>query len=135
MHRFVLGAVAFAWWKGGRPERIGALFNAVVCLGVTIFQALSHKAFGTVPILVADGILATGFLFLAFRYASLWLATAMLLQAAAFSVHGAVLMELMRPNIYFYLLMNLTSAGVIIAIIAGTAAAWLRARHHAHSPA
>jgi hypothetical protein len=53
----------------------------------------------------------------------------MLLQAAAFSVHGAVLMELMRPNIYFYLLMNLASAGVVITIIIGTAAAWFRRAH------
>ena len=30
----ILFSVAFAWWKGGRPERVGALFNGVIAIGV-----------------------------------------------------------------------------------------------------
>ena len=35
----VILSVAFAWWKGGRPERVGSLFNGVICIGEGIDQA------------------------------------------------------------------------------------------------
>lgn len=121
-------AVGFAWWKGGRAERIGSLFNAVICIGVTLFQALTAHSFGTLPILIADGLLATGFLFLAFRYASLWLGVVMVLEAIAFLVHASKLMELLPeghpPAYYYYAAMNLTSILVPLTILVGTAQAW-----------
>lgn len=130
---FVLVAVAFALWKGGAPERVGALFNGVVCLGVTAFQALNHKAFGTIPILVADGVLATGFLILAFRYARLWLATVMVLESGAFLIHAAKLMEILPeghpPAYYYYAAMNIASMLVPLTIIVGTAVAWAVRSH------
>jgi hypothetical protein len=126
---FVLVAVAFAWWKGERPERIGALFNGVICVGVTLFQAISRGSFGTIPILVADGVLATGFLFLAFRYARLWLAVVMVLEAGAFLIHASKLMELLPeghpPAYYYYAAMNVASMLVPLTIIVGTAVVWL----------
>ena len=60
---FLFLTVAFAWWKGGRAERIGALFNAILCIGAVAFQTATNKAYGPTPILIADGLLATGFLF------------------------------------------------------------------------
>lgn len=123
--------VAFAWWKGGRPERIGSLFNAICSIGAVVFQALSHKTFGTVPILVADGLLATGFLILAFRYASLWLAAAMVLQAASFVIHAAVLMDLLPKDnlVFYYAAMNILGGLVMLVILLGTAGAWYRRTH------
>lgn len=126
--------VAFAWWKGGRPERIGALFNAILAIGVVLFQALTHKAFGTVPILIADGMLATGFLILAFRYASLWLAAAMVLQAATFLIHASLLMGVLPEGerggyYYYYATMNALGVLVMLTILLGTAGAWYRRTH------
>lgn len=123
--------VAFAWWKGGRPERIGSLFNAIFSIGAVVFQAISHKAFGTIPILIADGLLATGFLILAFRYASLWLAAAMVLQAATFLIHAALLMGLLPEGnlYYYYAAMNILGGLVMLVILAGTAGAWYRRAH------
>jgi hypothetical protein len=124
--------VAFAWWKGGRPERIGSLFNAICSMGAVVFQALSHQKFGTVPILIADGLLATGFLILALRYASLWLAAAMVLQAATFLIHASVLMGLLGEggNLYgYYAAMNILGALVMLVILLGTAGAWYRRTH------
>lgn len=122
----VLLSVAFAWWKGGPTERVGALFNGVICLGVTLFQALTHQAFDTLPILIADGLLAVGFLVLAIRYASLWLGAAMILQAVGFSMHSLLLMGLVKPGYDYYFVMNLMSLGVLLAIIVGTVNAWRR---------
>jgi len=126
----VLVTVAFAWWKGGTAERTGSLFNGVICLGVTLFQALTHQSFHTVPILIADGILATGFLILAFRYASLWLAAAMLLQGAVFTIHASALIGLLPEShlYYYYAAMNLLAFAVMLAIILGTLGAWMRRR-------
>jgi len=121
--------VAFAWWKGGRPERIGSLFNAVLSIGAVVFQVLTHKAFGTIPILIGDGLLATGFLILAFRYASLWLAAAMVLQAASFLIHASLLMNLLPTHRLYYAAMNVLGGLVMIVILVGTAGAWYRRTH------
>ena len=127
----VLLSVAFAWWKGGAAERVGALFNGVICLGVTLFQALVHQQFGTLPILIADGLLALGFLVLAIRYASLWLGTAMILQAMGFAMHSALLMGLVNPGYAYYAAMNVMSLGVLLSILLGTAYAWVVRRREA----
>lgn len=119
----VLSAV-FAWWKGGAPERVGALFNGVIAIGVTLLQSVIHESLGTLPILIADGVLAIGFLVLAIRYASLWLGAAMMLQAIAFGMHSALLLDVIEPGLAYYAAMNVMSAGVLLSIIVGTAYAW-----------
>ncbi|MGE5567173.1 MAG: hypothetical protein ACM3YN_13595 [Parcubacteria group bacterium] len=121
--------VAFAWWKGERAERIGSLFNAVLTIGVVLFQSVTHQAFGSIPILIGDGFLATGFLFLAFRYASLWLAAAMVLQAASFLIHASLLMNLLPTHRFYLAAMNVLGALVMLVILLGTAGAWYRRTH------
>ena len=49
----VVLSVAFAWWKGGAPERIGALFNGVSCLGVPMVQVATAGCLDTLPMPVA----------------------------------------------------------------------------------
>lgn len=128
----ILFSVAFAWWKGGRPERVGALFNGVIAVGVTVLQTFLNDALQTLPILIADGVLAIGFLVLAIRYASLWLGAAMILQAMGFMMHSALLLGLIAdPEYAYYAAMNSMSAGVILSIILGTAYTWAVRRRHA----
>lgn len=128
----ILFSVAFALWKGGRPERVGALFNGVIAIGVTVLQALIHESLHTTPILIADGLLAMGFLILAIRYASLWLGAAMILQAVGFMMHSALLLGLIEhPEYFYYAAMNAMSGGVILSIILGTAYAWVVRRRNA----
>jgi hypothetical protein len=121
----VVLSVAFALWKGGAPERIGALFNGVICLGVTLVQAVIHESLGTLPILIADGMLAVGFLVLAIRYGSLWLGAAMLLQSMAFTMHSALLLDMVHAGAAYYAAMNIMSLGVLLSIMLGTAYAWV----------
>jgi hypothetical protein len=129
----VIFSVAFAWWKGGRPERVGSLFNAVICIGVTAFQVMIHETLDTIPILIADGLLAMGFLVLAIRYASLWLGAAMLLQGMAFTMHSALLMGVVQPGLAYYAAMNVMSLGVLLSIVLGTAYVWVVRRRTARS--
>lgn len=127
----ILFSVAFAWWKGGRPERVGALFNGVIAIGVTLVQVVIHESLSTLPILLADGLLAVGFLILAIRYASLWLGAAMILQAIGFAMHSALMLEVVDPGYAYYAAMNAMSAGVILSIIVGTAYSWVLRRKNA----
>ena len=94
-----------------------------------VFQAITHGAFGTVPILVADGLLATGFLILAFRYASLWLAAAMVLQAATFLIHASLLDGPAaaggRHWITYYAAMNILG-GLVMLVILRARRRWYR---------
>lgn len=129
----ILFSVAFALWKGGRPERVGSLFNGVIAIGVTVLQAALHESLHTLPILVADGLLAMGFLILAIRYASLWLGAAMILQAIGFMMHSALLLGLIAdPEYAYYAAMNAMSGGVLLSIIVGTAYAWVVRRRNDH---
>lgn len=128
----VIVSVAFAWWKGGAPERIGALFNGVICLAVPMVQLAMHESMHTLPILVADGVLAMGFLILAIRYATLWLGAAMILQAIGFTMHSALMLGVIQhPEYFYYAAMNAMSAGVLLSIIVGTAYAWVVRRRNA----
>lgn len=127
----ILLSVAFAWWKGGAPERLGSLFNGVIAIGVTLVQVTTHASLHTLPILIADGLLAVVFLVLAIRYASLWLGAAMLLQAIGFMMHSALLLEIVAPGYTYYAAMNVMSLGVILSIILGTAYAWAVRRRYA----
>ena len=127
----IVFSAVFAWWKGGSPERVGALFNGVIAIGITILQATTKEALGTVPILIADGVLAMGFLILALRYATLWLGAAMLLQGMAFSMHSALQLGVLEPGLGYYAAMNIMSLGVLLSIIVGTAQAWVARRRSA----
>lgn len=132
-----LAVLVFAWLKGENPERAGSSLMVGVTIAITIFQALTASRFGPLPILIADGIVATGFLLLAVRYASLWLAAAMVLQGAVFLLHASVLMEIVPEShfYYYYAIMNLATFLVIVSIAAGTAAAWRRRRRVARETA
>lgn len=127
----VVLSVLFALWKGGAAERVGALLNGVICIGVPIIQTFLHESLHTLPILMADGLLAVGFLVLAIRYASLWLGAAMLLQAIGFTMHSALMLEVVKPDYTYYAAMNAMSVGVLLSIIVGTAYAWAVRRRNA----
>lgn len=124
--------VIYAWWKGGPAERAGASWMALLSVAITAFTGLTGGDYGGVPIMIADGLMATIFLVLAVRYASLWLATAMLLQGGAFSIHASALLGLLpdsRHDLwYFYAGMNLLNFLVLVAIAWGTTSFWLRSR-------
>ncbi|WP_158916259.1 hypothetical protein [Caulobacter sp. S45] len=72
----------FAILKGGSAERAGALV-VVACYVVTeIVIALSWPHFPITVVFILDFVLAIGLLVVAFRFGSLWLGFAMLLQSA-----------------------------------------------------
>jgi hypothetical protein len=117
---------ALAWWKGGRPERLGAslkLITSIIALGV--HHLLKQDAISG-ALLTADGVLAAGFLALAIRYASLWIGAAMLLQAGQFSLHAWYLVSALERDRFYAIVNNLVTIGILICILVGTLIAWRR---------
>ena len=74
---------------GGAAERAGALLVALDWSVLAIWPRLAGQPVPEMALLASDLVLATGFLVLALRYASLWLGMVMLLQAGAIALHLA----------------------------------------------
>jgi hypothetical protein len=122
-----LAVLAFAWWKGGSAERYGASLKLITSLVAFAVHHLLNQETISVALLVADGVLAVGFLILAIRYSSLWIGAAMLLQGGQFSLHAFYLVaELPRDRLYA-IANNLVTLAILLCILAGTVIAW-RAR-------
>lgn len=117
---------ALAWWRGDRPEQLGAalkLATSLIALGV--HHLLKQDAIsGT--LLTADGVLAMGFLALTIRYASLWLGAAMLLQAGQFSLHAWYLVSGLERDRLYAIANNLVTISILLCILVGTLIAWRR---------
>lgn len=118
---------AFALWKGGRSERIGAvwLFSLAVA-------GLANELSGArSPILdfVADGVYATGLLPGAIYFVSWWIGVQTVLAGIGFMLEAAYLM-LDRPvDATFTHLGNVIfAASVINLFVASAASAWSRRR-------
>ena len=125
----VIAAVtAFAWLKGGWPERIGSSLNLVAAVLFFVLQRLFAPTALNTSLLVIDGLLGVGFLILALRYTSLWIGAAMLLQAAQFSLHAFYYVTIKPFDLLFMVVNNLVSWGILISILAGVGAHWLNVR-------
>jgi hypothetical protein len=108
---------AFALWKGGLAERIGATMNMVAGLIVMFLDQILAPDLQPIVMLVIDGALAASFLFLAIRWASLWLGAAMLLQAVQFSLHAYYMVAELQPDVWFARISNADTTGINLVII------------------
>src|SRR5579859_764989 len=113
-------AMAFALWKGDRAVRIAAI--VILLLDVATF--LIRPKFGDISsetiLLAVDFACAVVLLFLAVRFANLWIGAAMLFQAAQFSLHAYYLV-LERPHDRLHAWVNnLDLLGIVISIVWGT---------------
>ncbi|MBW0152572.1 MAG: hypothetical protein KXJ53_15285 [Phenylobacterium sp.] len=119
---------AFAFTRGGAPERLGA----VLILAITIASALGDvflpDQIFLVARLIAEGALAVGFLLMAMRYTSLWLGGAMLLQAIQFSLQAYYFVLGRAHDTLYVTINNVDFLGILACLTAGTLAASRRRR-------
>lgn len=122
----ILATFLFAIWKGGRSERwAGSLVVAGSIYAFVIHRAISGETLAT-ALLAGELVLAMGFLGLAIRYASLWLGGAMLLQAVQFMLHAWYLLGEIQADIFFSIINNIDTIGILLCIVLGTLTAWRR---------
>lgn len=119
-------AFVFALWRGDQAERVGGGLN----LGAGLFAVAVHPLLAPdiqpLALLAADAVLAAGFLFLAIRYASLWLGVAMLLQAVQFSLHAYYMVSDLPHDVNYARVNNFDTAAIFFCIIGGTIVSWRR---------
>ncbi|MGA0603981.1 hypothetical protein ACO2Q3_24970 [Caulobacter sp. KR2-114] len=122
----LIAAFAFALWKGDAAERVGGGLNLAAGLFAMFLHPLLSPDIQPVALLGVDAALAAGFLFLAIRFASLWLGAAMMLQAVQFSLHAYYMVAEIPHNLLFARINNIDTLGIVIAIVGGTAVSWRR---------
>src|SRR6185436_7495479 len=115
-------ACAFAVWKGGPAERLGA---GVIFLATAAPPAL--RAIAPVD-LTADGLVGVAFLVLTLRYGSVWLGVTMLLFAAQFALHSFYAVTERPADLLHAEINNAVFLGVSLSLTAGAALAWRRQR-------
>ena len=123
---FTLMVAGLAWWRGGNPERFGAVLMVAAAVAVPIVHRVQSASGSSVALLVIDAAMAVGFLALAIRYASLWLGAAMLLQAMQFSLHAFYIVVEKAHDRLYSIVNNLDTIGVILCVLIGTLIAWRR---------
>jgi len=120
----ILAVAAFAWIKGGRPERLGGVYVVIAGLAAIVVHAVVPVEWQAVCLLADEALLAMAFLLLALRYTSVWLGGAMILQAVQFSLHAYYFVA-DRPHDRFYSTVNnIDTIGVLACILFGTVVAW-----------
>jgi hypothetical protein len=117
--------------KGDKPERFGALlFICPTLIGDAlqfISGQLGYSLAGALPYIDLATTFATcvGFLYLAVRYASQWLAAAMVVQGAELYFARSYI-DSDPPNLHVYALeVNLITATVGMILISATITSWL----------
>ena len=123
---------AFAWWKGGAPERLGTLVFGLGTVGADVWRAANGEHAAVMPLFAVDLMMALGFLYIAIRYSSLWLGAAMMLLAASFALHATGLTDPARPRwhgmIIYLLANNILSYLTMAALVGGTVATIVKRR-------
>ena len=121
-----LAVALLAWFRGGLPERYGALVLVGAGLAVLVSHILLPPRGAGLALLAIDAFMAVGFLALAIRYASLWIGAAMLLQAGQFSLHAWYLVSGMDRDRFYAIANNLVTIGILVCILVGTLISWRR---------
>jgi len=121
-------ACAFAVWKGGPAERIGA--GVIFCATVAPPALHAIAPADLIPLidLTADGLVGVAFLLLALRYGSVWLGVTMLLFAAQFALHSFYAVTQRPADLLHAEINNAVFVGVSLSLTAGAALAWRRQR-------
>jgi hypothetical protein len=118
--------LAFALWKGDMATRIAAGAYAVVEIATRFYHPRIGDVSGESILLAIDFFCAVTFLFMAVRYASLWLGAAMLFQAAQFSLHAYYLVMELPHDVMHAWINNGDDWGILISMTVGAVLAMRR---------
>lgn len=132
---FSVFAAAFAFWKGGRPERLVAAVIVINVIVGNLGQALIDPAADELFRLCNDGVAAGAILAITIRYGAVWMGAVMLFYAVLFALHSYYLVLERDRDIIYAWVNNTTWQAMIWSLIIGTAVAWrARTRSRAAGP-
>ncbi|MFY8142325.1 MAG: hypothetical protein ACOVMT_00375 [Caulobacter sp.] len=122
----ILAVCAFAYFKGDRPERWGA----VTVLGGSIYALLIHllmpEELRPTLLLLGEGVMGVVYLMLAMRYPSAWLGVVVLLQAIQCSLHAYYLVGERKRDLTYAVINNIDTLGILACLTLGAVLAWRR---------
>jgi hypothetical protein len=124
----LLVVCAYAYLRGGQPERAGAVIVCAVTVASAIGDATLRENAFLIARLIAEGVAALGFLYIAIRYGSMWIGGVMLLQACQFSLHAIYFVTARSHDTPYVIVNNLNFLGILACLTAGTLAASRRRR-------
>ena len=122
----LVGVCGFAFWKGGTAERIGATLILAANLMADLIWLPSYPVYPTLPEFGVDFSLAMALLLVAFRYSSLWLGGAMLLQSIALFSHAFTLGGDGPSAISQVWINDIVSNAMLLCIVVATVVTWRR---------
>lgn len=118
--------LGLAVWKGAAAERLGVLATMATAVEVLLIESFTPPSIQSFLLLGADALLAGAFLFLAIRYASIWLGIAMMLQAGQFGLHAIYTAGELARDYHYALTNNLVTFGILLAILFAVLSTWRR---------
>lgn len=121
-------ACAFAFWKGGAAERIGAVVILCAMLAPPLAHAVAPPSLHGILDLTIDGLVGVAFLLLILRYGSVWLGVTMLLYAGQFALHSFYFVTEKPADRLHAVVNNLVFLVVSLSLWAGAVLAWRRQR-------
>lgn len=120
--------VAFAFWKGDEPERMGTAGYALVFLGGLVVPGSDDLGAPQWGLMAMDFVLLAVFMGLTFHSRRAWLVWASAFQALIVTVHVLVAANLRPPSDAFATAYNMSNYGLLIAMAVGTFWAWQERR-------
>ena len=131
----VFGACGFALWKGGPPERLGAILFLAVAILSAVVQATVPEPTRSMVVLLIDALLGVGFLLAAVRYASLWLGGVLVFHGVQFSLHAFYFVTKRPHDLLHAVVNNVDVFGALVGLFSGTAATLWRTNRAARRAA
>ncbi len=116
-----------AWWRGAAAEKYGSLVILIANLIANIAMTLTYPRFPGFSMCAIDFALASTLLFIAFKYSSIWLGGAMLLQSIALCLQAFDFVGDGPSITVHYVVNDGISYTMIACLVAGLVGSW-RAR-------
>ncbi|MBX9460117.1 MAG: hypothetical protein KL785_02215 [Brevundimonas sp.] len=120
--------VAFAFWKGDEPERLGAAAYAMAFLATTMIKGDATPNVPRWGMMGIEIVLLGVFIGLALHSRRAWPVWAASFQALVVTSHVLIAASLRPPLVAAATVINMSNYGLLIALAAGTFWAWQERR-------
>ena len=120
--------VAFAFWKGEEPERMGAAAYAIVVLATTMIRGDATPNIPRWGIMGIEVVLLVVFVGLVWHSRRAWPVWAASFQALIVTCHVLVVANLRPPAVAAATVINMSNYGLLISLAVGTFWVWQERR-------